>query len=259
MSGLREKLRFHAPQVSKPYSELAQFYDRMMDHVDYSSWANYISSLFHHFNKDVHSIFETACGTGSLAVELNKLGYELTCMDASPDMVRMAAGKFKEKGIPLRLLAGNMQSIPVKAEYDAAICIYDSINYMVNPSDFHKAICEAASVIRRDGLFVFDVCTVKNSELFFDDRDVSEFFEDIEYDRRCRYDPNKRIQKNFFIIRDLGKKQMTESHSQKIYYLEEVAEMIQGSDFREIGRFEDLSFDPGTEDSERVHFVLERR
>jgi hypothetical protein len=52
---------------------------------------------------------------------------------------------------------------------------------------------------------------------------------------------------------------MTESHSQKIYYLEEVAEMIQGSDFREIGRFEDLSFDPGTEDSERVHFVLERR
>jgi hypothetical protein len=152
-----------------------------------------------------------------------------------------------------------MQSIPVKAEYDAAICIYDSINYMVNPPDFHKAVCEAASIIRRGGLFIFDVCTVKNSELFFDDRELSEFFEDIEYDRRCKYDPDKRIQKNFFIIRDHSRKQMTESHNQKIYYLEEVAEMIQDSNLTEIGRFEDLSFDPGTEDSERVHFVLEKR
>ena len=259
VGGLRDKFRIHRPQTRSPYSELARFYDRMMDHVDYASWAAYISSLFHHFGKDVHSLFEIACGTGSLAVELHRIGYELTCMDVSPDMLKAAAQKFKEKGMPPRLLAGSMSAIPVNAVYDAAICIYDSINYLVNPADFSKAVREAASITRRGGLFIFDVCTVKNSELFFDDREVTEFFEDVEYDRKCRYDPYKRIQKNFFIIRDHGKKQITESHNQKIYYLEEVAEMIQGSDFCEIGRFEDLSFDPGTEDSERVHFVLERR
>jgi ubiquinone/menaquinone biosynthesis C-methylase UbiE len=259
INGLREKFGFRAPQVGKPYSELARFYDRMMDHVDYFSWANYLSKIFHRFGKDIHSLFETACGTGSLAVELHGLGYEITCMDASPDMVKEAAKKFKEKGIPLRLLVGNMQAIPVKALYDSVICIYDSINYMVNPDDFRKAVTEASSIIRSGGLFVFDVCTVKNSALFFDDREMSEFFDDIEYDRKCRYDSYKRIQKNFFVIRGQGKKQITESHNQKIYYLEEVAEMIQGSDFREVGRFEDLSFDPGTEDSERVHFILERK
>jgi ubiquinone/menaquinone biosynthesis C-methylase UbiE len=258
IDGLREKFRIHRPKACSPYSELARFYDRMMDHVDYASWADYISALFLHFGKDVHSLFEIACGTGTLAVELHRMGYELTCMDYSPDMLKAAAEKFSDKKAPPRLLAGSMTAIPIDVFYDATICIYDSINYLVNPHDFRKAIREAASITRKGGLFIFDVCTVKNSELFFDDREVSEFFEDVEYTRKCIYDSYKRIQKNFFIIKGPGKKQTTENHQQKIYYLEEVAEMIQCSEFREVGRFEDLSFDPGTENSDRVHFVLEK-
>ena len=68
--------------------------------------------------------------------------------------------------------------------------------------------------------------------------------------------PNN-IQENIFIIEHNGNR-FIEQHSQRIYRLEEITEFISGSQFKILGVFDDSTFNTGTENSERVHFVLKK-
>jgi ubiquinone/menaquinone biosynthesis C-methylase UbiE len=256
--GLRNAFRPRLSRSNHPYAAIAEIYDSIMDHVDYSTWADYLTSLFRRFHPRVKTVFETACGTGSLALHLHAQGYSCTGMDRSPEMLKIAALKFRETGLPLRLFAANMTAIPLKKRFDAVICVYDSINYLLEPDDFRKALLEAAAITENDGLFIFDVCTVKNSELFFKESSMTDFVGDLEYERICRFDSSRRIQENRFIISCAGKSPITETHLQKIYLLDEIGRMIRESPFTEVGRYDDMSFRPGSESSERVHFVLKR-
>jgi ubiquinone/menaquinone biosynthesis C-methylase UbiE len=242
-----------------PYSELAQIYDHLMDHVDYRAWADYIVSVYDRFSSGVDTILEIACGTGSLSIELYKYGYSVTGTDLSPFMLKQAAEKFEKAGIPLRLFAADMVSLPVAPnQFDAVLCLYDSINYVRKPRDLRNAVNEIASVLKKGGIFIFDICTIRNSEMFFTDHTMVERYGDITCERTCRFDPRRRIQENHFVIEHPGKKRIYESHYQKIYRLEEISDILEGLPFRELGRFDDMTFSPGTEKSMRVHFVLEK-
>ena len=246
-----------AARKTSQYSELAEIYDQIMDHVNYVSWANYISSIFGRFQIKVTDILELACGTGNLSIELRKLGYRITGMDISPPMLSIAARKFKERHIPLKLFSSTMTSIPLKYEFDVVLSIYDSINYITNSEDFVRVLDEVWAVTRPGGFFIFDVCTVRNSELFFSHNTMIEHFGEIECERKCTFTKADSIQKNKFIIRKNGK-EYRENHCQKIYTIQQIRSMIENTPFSERGVYDDMSFIPGTEMSERVHFVLQK-
>lgn len=256
--GIRNTFRPRLPRSNHPYAAIAEIYDSIMDHVDYSVWADYLTSLFQRFHPRVKTVFETACGTGSLALHLQERGYSFTGMDRSVEMLKIAAAKFKSAGLSPRLFAANMTAIPLKARFDAVICMYDSINYLLEPDDFRKALHEAAAVTREGGLFIFDVCTLRNSELFFKNSSMTDFAGNLEYERICHFDTARRIQENTFTISRNGRSRVIETHRQKIYLIDEVGSMVQESAFTEVGRYNDMSFHPGSESSERVHFVLRR-
>ena len=161
--------------------------------------------------------------------------------------------------MPVRIFAADIKKLPVTAYFDAVLCLYDSMNYLKTPDDFSKAVREVASAVASGGLFVFDVCTVRNSELFFNDRAMVVTCGDITFERICRYDREKRIQENHFIFERPDGKLVTESHYQKIYRLDEIGLMLENTPFIELGRFDDMSFDSGSEHSERVHFVVQKK
>ena len=243
----------------QPYARLARIYDRIMAHVDYDEWADYISSVFERFEIKVTNILEIACGTGSLSLLLQKKhGYNITGMDLSKDMLKSAANKFIKNRMPMRFLAADMTSIPLKSKFDAVLCLYDSMNYLKNPVDFKKAVEEISKVTEDRGLFIFDVCTLKNSLEFFSNKSMSEDLGYIKYERKCLFNDSKKIQENIFIIEQNGRR-FIENHLQRIYTLDEVTDIISDSQFDTIGVFDDMSLNPGTENSERVHFVLQKK
>lgn len=241
----------------KPYTELADIYDRVMNHVDYTVWAEYVSIILERYGILRGHILEIACGTGSLALELHKLGLSITGTDLSHSMLRKAREKYQKAGIPSRLCVSSMNTLPFDFRFDAVLCIYDSINYMTTPGDFIATINGVSDVLRDGGIFVFDVCTIKNSELFFTDHSMVENFGDVRYERLCRFNRRGNIQENHFVIQKNGRRYV-ENHYQKIYRLVEISDMIAMTPLVECGRFDDMSLLPGNEDSERVHFVLQK-
>src|SRR4030042_6375407 len=73
---------------SDPYAQLAPYYDRLMDSVDYDEWSLYIDLLFNRYGRKVTDVIDGGCGTGSIASSLFKLGYRVHGFDRSFEMLR---------------------------------------------------------------------------------------------------------------------------------------------------------------------------
>src|SRR5262245_49343659 len=71
-------------------------------------------------------VLELASGTGTHALELSKLSYELTCVDHSSMMLDQARAKPKTAGAEIRFFHGDMRSARFETLFDAAICLFDS-------------------------------------------------------------------------------------------------------------------------------------
>ncbi len=248
------------PEDVEPYSQLALIYDFVMRHVDYGRWAVHLAELFVYVQGSVQDILDISCGTGSLAIKLTQLGYRLSGFDQSAPMVRQASIKLDKLGFPVPVWQGSMQRFSTKRQYDAVVCTYDSFNYCTTVQSCEAVFVCVNEVLKRDGLFIFDVCTKKNSMKHFRNFYDNEQTKEYGYIRQSVFDPIKKIQSNEFTIQWFNKPQKSyrEIHKQKIYSLDEFIKMIPSDKFILVGKYDGFSFEAGTENSERVHFVLRK-
>ena len=75
------------------YSSFADVYDELTINVDYKKRAEYVASILRDFQINDGLLLDLACGTGSMAVEFSKMGYEVIATDASADMLMEAQNK----------------------------------------------------------------------------------------------------------------------------------------------------------------------
>lgn len=245
----------HVTNVN-PYSKLAAIYDGMMEQVDYHLWAQYIDSLLKLFGHDVRKVCELACGTGSLAIELSGYGYELTCSDQSADMIECAVNKAAKKNGKISFFVSDMCTFNSDQNFDAVICIYDSINYLMDELSLKTFFLNAHRLLKKNAILIFDACTELNSLENFDKRYENDRHH--HYVRRSRYLRQERIQENEIEMSN-GNKKYVEVHRQKIYPLEVFDRTIRELPFDMLARYSNFSYDPGTETSERVHFILKAK
>ena len=239
-----------------PYQGLAPIYDYVMRHVDYDEWADYVQSLLERWAPEATQVADLACGTGNMSLELRRLGYEMTGVDISGDMLRVANGKAGGDG-GIEFVQRDLRELAGLGPFDAAVCMYDSFNYLLQDEDLDDALHSVASIIHPGGIFVFDICTQRNSLRYFHDMRDTEQGPGFSYERHSVYDPDTRLQSNHFEIRfDEGDVLLEETHVQRIYPVAAIAERIAASTFELLDAFDGFTLNKGTEDSDRIHFVL---
>ena len=241
--------------AQSPYQGLAPIYDHVMAHVNYGEWAAYIDALFTHFAPDTTRVVDLACGTGNVSFALHRLGYEVTGVDRSEAMLQVA--REKVAGTDVEFVQRDLRQLAGLGPFDAATCLYDSINYLLAPADIDAALRGAQSIVQPGGLFVFDICTERNSLRYFRNMRDSGQGPGFSYERHSIYDPAKRLQSNHFRIRRDGSDvAFKETHVQRIYAVAAIAARAEASAWELLALFDGFTFDEGTEDSDRVHFVL---
>ena len=241
--------------AQSPYQGLAPIYDYVMAHVDYGEWAAYIDALFAHFAPDTARVVDLACGTGNASFALHRLGYEVTGVDRSEAMLQVARDKAAGTGV--EFFQQDLLQLEGLGPFDAATCLYDSINYLLAPADLDAALHGAQAIVQPGGLFVFDICTERNSLRYFRNMRDSEQGPGFSYERHSTYDPDKRLQSNHFRIRGDGSDiALEETHVQRIYPVTAVAARVEASAWELLALCDGFTFDEGTEESDRVHFVL---
>jgi ubiquinone/menaquinone biosynthesis C-methylase UbiE len=241
------------------YEGLAAIYDHVMRHVDYAEWARYIDSIFKRHGAEPATLVDLACGTGNVTMQLNHLGYSISGVDRSGAMVQVAQSKSESLGNPVNFCRGDLRQLDGVGPFDAAVCLYDSFNYLTTCTDVALALAEVHKVLEPRGMFIFDVCTERNSVLHFQDVQESEQGPDFVYSRRSYYDREQKMQFNSFEIRFDGQESMvTETHAQRIYAHEELVELIGKSQFDLVGAYDGFTFADGSDESDRVHFILRK-
>jgi SAM-dependent methyltransferase len=105
-------------------------------------------------------ILDVACGEGSFAVAMAKLGFRVTGIDQSQRMIDLAGDRAAQAGVEVYFSVEDMRDLPFNQEFDLVTCFFDSLNYLLTIRDLQDAFQGAFNALKPGGLFIFDINTV---------------------------------------------------------------------------------------------------
>ncbi len=248
----------HKVRRVPPYEKLAVIYDYIMRHVDYGQWAEYANDLIHSRKPETKYVLDTACGTGNLLQKLKDYPYRLYGCDSSFPMVLQAMRKNHLKGI--YIWQSSMSNLAINQFFDVILCLYDSINYIMQPEGIRDFLNEAGKSLTSKGILIFDICTEKNSLDFFHNYHDHEKNENFTYDRWSHYNNKTKLQFTEFKLH-FKSDPLTyhEVHQQRIYSVKTIIKLIKSSQLEILEQYDGFSFRNPTSKSNRIHFILQRK
>lgn len=137
------------------YDDLAKYYDIMeLTGINHENLNYFLIKLFKHYN--VKTILDMTAGTGAQAITLAKLGFNITANDINKSMLDIARNK--AKGLDIKFHEGDIKNCRY-GEFDAVISMYNAIGHL-SKIDFEVALKNIASNLRKNGIYVFDICNL---------------------------------------------------------------------------------------------------
>lgn len=152
--------------TSDAFSDIAPYYDAIMEEVDYDRWDMTTTALAELLpERFVH--LDVACGTAKLVKRLRQTGWNSMGVDFSYPMLR--AGRRGDGSAPLAV--ADLRDLPLRGGVDYVTCLFDSINFLLNLDDVRAALCQTGLGLKADGLLYFDIITERMvTEHFADQR-----------------------------------------------------------------------------------------
>ena len=141
------------------YTAFAQVYDALMEEVNYPAWADFYRQMMARHGIREGRIAECACGTGSLTLPLYQMGFAMTGVDISPDMLWQAAQKARKAGAAIPFVKQDMCQLRLHRAMDAVLCTCDGVNYLTRPQQVQDFFQAAFHALRPGGGLFFDVST----------------------------------------------------------------------------------------------------
>ncbi len=112
-------------------------------------------------------MLELACGTGIQSVRFSQAGFDVTGLDLSADMLKIAQKRASSAKQKIDFIEGNMLDLSQAGKYDFVTCYSDSICYMQDEVEVGDVFKEVYNALNEDGVFIFDVhSTYQTDEVF---------------------------------------------------------------------------------------------
>lgn len=240
------------------YNNLAGCYDALTTDVDYKAWADYFEKHFEHGN--IESVLDLACGTGTLACELSRRGYDMIGVDSSEDMLAEGYNKamMLEGSRPL-FLCQSMEKLDLYGTVDAALCCLDSINYITEPDILKEVFHRLSLFIRPGGLLIFDINSPNklrglDGQVFIDEKDdIYCVWRAVFEDKLCSIGMD--IFKRTGALWQRG----FEEHLEYAWEPGELTDYLLSSGFEDIKIYGELVFEPPAENEQRIFFSARRK
>lgn len=244
------------------YTRFSEIYDRLTHDIHYIKWADYLQSAFLKFGLSPKLILELGCGTGSLALEMSKRGYEMIALDASVDMLGRAYEKAKAKDADILFLNQDMREFELYGTVDAIICLLDSINYITSKKDLNKVFRLVHNYLNPGGLFIFDINSPYKLSQVLGNETFYELDNEISWVWKNTYDSKKRITTfdiTFFVKNKDGLyERFEETHKERAFTREEIVEALEAAGLRLLGDYGDLSFSKPVPEEERIFYIAQK-
>ena len=242
-------------------ASFADFYDALTETVEYPRRAAYFDAILKKYGNGDPLLLDLACGTGSLSIEMAKLGYDVIGVDGSYDMLAIAREKAAEGGQDILFLCQMMQKLDLFGTIDGAVCCLDSINHVTSPADVRRIFQRVSLFLNDGGVFVFDANTIwKHREILGNQPFVYDT-DDVFCVWQNEYEENNQtvaIHLDFFEREDDHYFRREEDFSERAYAQEELCAWLDEAGLEVVGVFDELSEEAPREDSQRLVYVARK-
>ncbi|MCK4956415.1 MAG: 4-hydroxythreonine-4-phosphate dehydrogenase PdxA [Candidatus Cloacimonetes bacterium] len=236
------------------YSIFAKHYDKYMQQVNYPRWTKLILDRYSEtYKHEPEKILELACGTANIASLLTEQGFQVDASDLAPEMLKIAA---KKKYVP-NLYYANMLDEIKTGKYELILLLFDSLNYLSSIEEVSTLLTNTHKALQKNGMFIFDITTIKNSIDNFDGFVNLEDSIDQYIIHQSDLDKESNIQTTeltFFTKKGFNFSRADEIHKQTIFSIKKLKEVIKASKLKLVGIY---SSDSSTNLLKRRSSVLE--
>jgi SAM-dependent methyltransferase len=248
---------------NEAFTVIAPYYDELMAEVPYSYWVDYIHKITKRLGHSFKTVLDLACGTGNVAIEFAKRSYSVVGVDKSEAMIKEAMRKaMMYPELKLEFYCQDITELLLPMQFDLAVCLFDSLNYIIEPSALKKAFKATYNVLKPKCYFIFDMNSeyALSANLFTQDNldsdDRLKYLWISSYDSKtklCRVDMYFQIQ-----LEDGRILRFKEVHYQRAYDVDEVITYLLDAGFECEHVFEAYTFRAPTNRSTRIYYVAKR-
>ena len=242
------------------YTDFASVYDRLMQDVPYAAWAAYYAKLMGQAGipKD-GMVCECACGSGSLTIPLQEMGYRMTGIDLSREMLDIAAKKARKAGCSIPFVCQDMRELQLHRRVHAILATCDGVNYLLHDEDAAAFFSRAFQSLRPGGGLFFDVSTPYKLKNDLGNQLLCEDAEDITYVWQNSFSPKSEtvsMHLCFFVRQENGMYiRLDEEQQQRAYDIATLTKLLRDAGFDQITVTGDRTGIAPTATERRWHFA----
>jgi ubiquinone/menaquinone biosynthesis C-methylase UbiE len=240
----------------KAYTQsFASIYDDIMGAVPYGFWYDYLQELLKYYHLKPWKVLDLACGTGSMSLLFAEDGYQVTGLDSSPDMLKVAREKADKKDRKVNFVEADLRDFALEEKHDLAFSLFDSFNYILELTDLQKVFQNVYNALNDKGVFIFDMNTparlmsIKPGTTMITGDTYSCIWEDIINKEKIRWQVRLKI-----YLENKGE-YFEEFHQETAYDVEDVVKSLESAGFAHIDTYNAYTFDKGSNNDNRIYYV----
>ncbi len=101
-------------------------------------------------------VLDMACGTGRHSVIFSKKGFQVTAVDLSKNLLKIAKDSAEEAGLKINFVHSDLRSFCVTSKFNLAVNLFTSFGYFEDECDNFKILENAYNLLFENGYFVID-------------------------------------------------------------------------------------------------------
>lgn len=243
------------------YHHFAYIYDYLMKDVPYDKWVQFLHQSSITYGNGGKRVLDLACGTGEISYRLAQLGYHVTGVDLSEDMLAIAQEKMEAYGQNHALFVKqDMRSLHGFQPFDYIFICVDAINYLLTKEDVLATFQHVFEHLNDGGLLIFDVHSVYKVENLLKGNTFADNDDEISYIWNCfegSYQHSVVHELTFFVRNGENYKRYDEDHEQRTFSVQEYKQMLMEcrlSVLKVLTAFEHTPMDQ----AERIFFIARK-
>ncbi len=244
------------------YDLIAPFYDSVNSDIDYSSWAEFIKKIIEKNEKTKSElVLDLGCGTGRMTLELARLGYDMTGVDISTEMLDLARDSAEKAGYKdkILLLCQDIRDFELYGTVDVTVSCLDTLNHLTDTKSLMRCLSLVHNYLIPDGLFIFDVNGKHKFENAYSDKSYVMEEDGCVCVWQNLYNPINNLC-DFYITlfsenSDGSYTRYDDIQRERMYTLRSIKNALKRAGFEFIGAYSDFDFKAATDGDDRIYVV----
>jgi len=229
------------------YNYFAEYYDKLMYDVDYTSICSYVINLAKKNGLNLKNLIEEGgnplaadlgCGTGKACNIFSKMGLNMIGIDNSEQMLGVAAENARLSNQDILYLYQDMTDFELYGTVALITCLTDGVNHITDSRKLRRMFYWAHNYLDPSGLFIFDVNTEEKFSYILKNKVFYQVSDDVSYIWQSKLNKGKKICEfdlTFFIKEKNGFYKREEAViKERIYSKVELTDWLKAEGFKTV-------------------------